>query len=107
MARAKTSARRSAARKPVAKKSRAKPLPIETAIKRLGAMVDLIERELRTAIQLERSLETANDIVKAELHGHSFYGAECYDTVKLATQLYLAIVLARLVSLEIADRRPG
>ncbi|RUV75896.1 MAG: hypothetical protein EOR30_17235 [Mesorhizobium sp.] len=78
------------------KKKRAKPLPIETAIERLGAMVELVERELRTAIQLEMSLETANNIVKAELHGHRFYGAECYDTVKLATQLYLAIVLAKL-----------
>ncbi|ESZ68180.1 hypothetical protein X727_23160 [Mesorhizobium sp. L103C119B0] len=86
-------------------KKRATPLPTETAIKRLGAMVDLIERELRTAIQLETSLETANDIVKAELHGHPFYGAECYDTVKLATQLYMAIVLAKMF--EDPRPRPG
>jgi hypothetical protein len=86
----------SLARRRIKKHKRAKPLSLEAAIARVDEMIPLIEREIRTAIQIESSLETANKIVNAEIRGAQFYGAECFNTVKLASQLYLSVTLAKL-----------
>lgn len=80
-------------------RSRAVPLPIEDAIARIRSMIPLLRQETENAIRLQASLESANDVVQRELRGRQFYGADCFNDVKLATQLYLSITLAKLFEL--------
>jgi hypothetical protein len=78
-------------------KPKVKRLKIADALDRLDEMIPLIVRDVEIAIQTEAALETANELVNGdELRGANFYGADCYNAVKLSMSIFLALTLAKL-----------
>jgi hypothetical protein len=69
---------------------------VAAAIDRLDEMIPLITRDVEVALQTEAALESANEIVTGDLSGAQFYGADCYNAVKLSMSLFLALTLAKL-----------
>jgi hypothetical protein len=55
----------------------------------------ILYRDLRFAMALEASLEEANAVV-GKLDARKFYGADTFNSVKVATQSSLALVLAKI-----------
>lgn len=78
------------------KKGKTFRLSASAAIARIDQMIPLIEAEIRNAIHVEASLESANRIVRTEMTSKPFYGAECFNSVKFASQVFLAITIAKL-----------
>ena len=72
-------------------------ITLATAVQRLDEMVVLIEQDVRVGLSVEAALESANEIVSARISDYAtYYGANCYNTVKDCMALYLALTLARL-----------
>jgi hypothetical protein len=62
-------------------------------------MVELIDRDIRVAIETSAALSTANDIAVNSMKGVEFYGAYCYNRLSNSIALSLAMSVAKLFEL--------
>jgi hypothetical protein len=87
-------------------KRRRKTIPRAEAVKRLGAMVKAIHRDLERALAIEAALEEANRIVNAT-PAQIRVGADTYSTISHSLTIDLAMTLARLFEPMPAEQAKG
>src|SRR5690348_15917587 len=66
------------------------------AMQRVAEMIELIERDMKSAIALKATFQAANDIVQKEYAGKQGAGASCYAALMQSMALTLALTLARM-----------
>ncbi|MGO8799685.1 MAG: hypothetical protein ACLQJL_11435 [Roseiarcus sp.] len=83
------------------------------AITRVDSMVAAIDQDVEIAMLLDAALEAGNAVVhelKGEKPALNFYGAHCYEAIRLGLILSLALTLAKLfdpAKLFVASKRKG
>ncbi len=95
---------------PAHKKKGRSTLKKSDAIQRIDKMVPMIVEDVEAAMVLKSALETGNEVVR-KLRGESaalnFYGAHCYEAIRLGLILGLALTLAKLFDpAKLFDGRP-
>ncbi len=65
-------------------------------VQQIDQMIGIIEENVRISLEIEAALQSANHIVVSSLSRTGAQGAGCYNTVKNALALYLALTLAQL-----------
>ena len=85
-------------------KSKAIPLPKKKAIEVADHMLTHIERELYWALEIEASMEAANEVIQGGLKGKKFYGANTFNVVSNALAVELSLVVAKLFEIPLARR---
>jgi hypothetical protein len=81
------------------------------AMDRIDKMLPMVLENVQLAMKLHATLETGNDVIgdmrKSGTGAPHWYGANCYNTIRLSITLTLALTLAKLFDLGTRSRKPN
>jgi hypothetical protein len=84
-----------------------KTLSRREAVRRIDEMTRLVQQNVLRAIHDEAALRVGNITVAQTVDGKTYYGAECYNSIRLALALNLALTLAKLFDAGARSKHPN